>query len=256
MVQLDLTSFACFDTFLPQTFAYPRIFDDVLKVISISNFFTDEECQDCINLVTAQNSGDEKGAAMQVNSATFSPLAQSKRTSTTWYMPYEHMPTLVTKLKHILCLKEGVKQFEEPQIVRYRKGEEFSWHYDEVPAAQLQNGGQRLATALVYLNTLPKIAGGGTIFRDLSSSAGGQGDQLTMRPQRGSLLLFFPAYKDGTPDDRTLHKGEVVASSAKEPKMITQMWIHERPYSPVVPKGNNHEAALPKVAELEQQLGF
>mmetsp|Transcript_10395 Transcript_10395/g.15226 ORF Transcript_10395/g.15226 Transcript_10395/m.15226 type:complete len:186 (-) Transcript_10395:93-650(-) len=184
---------------------------------------------------------------MQVNSATFSPLAQSKRTSTTWFCYYSQMPTLLSKVKSLLGIP--IDQFEEPQVVRYRTGEQFSWHYDEVPAAQLNNGGQRVATLLVYLNTLGNNKGGGTVFRDLYFPSG---EQLTMRPKTGSLLIFFPAFKDGRPDDRTLHKGEV----ALDEKMISQMWIHERPYSPAVPEGNSHGEARELVAAKEVELGL
>ena len=153
---------------------------------------------------------------------------------------------------------------EEPQIVRYRTSEELSWHYGEIPKAQLENGGQRLATLLVYLNELEEGQGGETVFRDLmppknsgdggndsgsggggsedgkkkrrskrnktgavkSSSTNGQQQQLTVRPKTGTALLFFPSYEDGTPDIRTLHKGEV----ALDKKMIAQLWIHEGSY--------------------------
>ena len=138
---------------------------------------------------------------------------------------------------------------EETQVVRYRTGEEFSWHYDEVPGSQLINGGQRVGTFLVYLNTIAKGRGGGTIFRDLKDSSGGE---LTMRPKLGSALLFFPAFADGTPDDRTLHKGEI----AVDEKMITQMWLHERKYDPVIPEGNTHDGLEDLIGAKETELGF
>jgi prolyl 4-hydroxylase len=142
-----------------------------------------------------------------------------------------------------------LEQMEEPQIVRYKTGEEFSWHYDEVPAAQVANGGQRLATLLIYLNTVQ--GGGGTIFRDLKDR---DGNPLTMRPVQGSALLFFPAYANGKPDDRTLHKGEVVTSDNE--KWIIQMWTHERSYQAAVPRGNSQQAALPAVNQASLDLGY
>jgi len=155
------------------------------------------------------------------------------------------MPTLLAKANGRLGIP--LEQMEEPQIVRYRTGEEFSWHYDEVPAAQLDNGGQRIATLLVYLNTVQR--GGGTIFRDLKDASG---EPLTVKPVQGSALLFFPAFANGRPDDRTLHKGQV----AEDPKWITQMWIHERAYKPVVPEGNTHEAAQDALKKVRERLGY
>lgn len=209
-------------------------------VLAIDHFFSEEECR-VVQHVTNMTHRD----AVQVTSATFSPLAQSKRTSTSWFCNYSQMTTLLTKAHCVLGIP--IQHMEEPQIVRYRTGEEFSWHYDEVPRAQLNNGGQRVMTLLVYLNNVSR--GGGTIFRDLKDA---HGKQLTMKPQLGSALIFFPAYKDGTPDDRTLHKGEM----ALEEKWITQMWIHQHPYHPVVPPGNTHDAAMDSIAQQSIQLGY
>jgi prolyl 4-hydroxylase len=154
---------------------------------------------------------------------------------------------MLAKMNHMLGIP--LEQMEEPQIVRYQKGQEFSWHYDEVPAAQLANGGQRLATLLVYLNTVQ--SGGGTIFRDLKDR---DGNPLTMKPVQGSALLFFPADATGKPDDRTLHKGEVV--TLNDEKWIIQMWIHERQYRAAVPRGNSQQAALEAVNQASLDLGY
>jgi prolyl 4-hydroxylase len=109
-------------------------------VLAIENFFTPNECEEVKRVALAV---DDKGP-VQVQSATFSALAQSKRTSTSWFCYYSQVPTLLVKAQHVLGLVMG--HMEEPQIVRYKVGEEFSWHYDEVPRNQLKNGGQRIAT--------------------------------------------------------------------------------------------------------------
>lgn len=262
-------------------------------VLSIDNFFTPEECQECINLTVPsslpdneENTGDHQSAeSLQVNSATFSPLAKSKRTSTTWFCHYAQVPTLLAKARRLFHNIDDVAdsiqptQMEEPQVVRYRTGEEFSWHHDEIPQQQLDNGGQRIATLLVYLNTIENPRrGGGTVFRDLQSSNSNNDDQssmLTMRPKKGSALLFFPARKDGSPDDRTLHKGEVLIEQQSKrrkrrgrkdtsdydnddqaAKMIAQLWVHERDYTPQVPLGNTHEAAVGLIQKTEDKLGY
>ena len=78
------------------------------------------------------------------------------------------------------------------------------------------------------------------------------GDQLKVIPKRGNALLFFPASRDGEPDDRTLHKGEL----SKSEKVIAQCWIHERDYKPAVPVGNNHASANEPIRDKEVQLGI
>eukprot|EP00814_Leptocylindrus_danicus_P020812 CAMPEP_0116022142 /NCGR_PEP_ID=MMETSP0321-20121206/10810_1 /TAXON_ID=163516 /ORGANISM="Leptocylindrus danicus var. danicus, Strain B650" /LENGTH=143 /DNA_ID=CAMNT_0003493155 /DNA_START=170 /DNA_END=601 /DNA_ORIENTATION=- len=139
----------------------------------------------------------------------------------------------------------------------------------------MENGGQRIATLLVYLNSLTDDQdGGATVFRDLKDS---QGQQLKVRPKRGNALLFFPATISGeydatgnvnnaVPDDRTLHKGEPVkissksssssSSSQNKQKVIAQMWVHEREYQPAVPQGNCHMDAEDAVREMERKLGL
>ena len=233
-------------------------------VFKIDNFFTAEECEFHKSLVDPSNSnGQDKMKAVQIRSPTFSSYSISRRTSTTWFCRYEEVPTFLSKAQHLLN-NASLSQMEEPQIVRYRTGEEFSWHYDEIPTAQLANGGQRLATLLVYLNDLDEDRGGGTVFRDLIApgnfiNQGSKGKrtnsittQLIVRPTKGTALLFFPSYKDGTPDPRTLHKGEV----ALDEKIIAQLWIHERDYKAGVPEGNLQSDAIDGVEEVAKRLGF
>ena len=220
-------------------------------VLAIENFFTKEECDTVkeVALVTERSGriDNQDSGPVQVQSATFSALAQSKRTSTSWFCYYSQVPVLLAKAQKVLGIPT-LEQMEEPQIVRYKVGEEFSWHYDEVPSNQLKNGGQRVATLLVYLNDVEK--GGGTVFRDLCD--GNTGEKLTMKPKQGSALLFFPAYRDGRPDDRTLHKGEV----AGDEKWIIQMWIHEHSYKAQLPEGNLQRSAKSAVDEVCASLGF
>jgi prolyl 4-hydroxylase len=213
-----------------------RLLHQSPPVLAIDNFFTRDEC------ATIKGTID---GAYQVNSATFAG-ALSTRTSTSWFCSYSEVPMLLAKANHLLNIP--LQTMEEPQIVRYRKGQQFSWHYDEVPAPQLKNGGQRLATLLVYLNDIH--SGGGTVFRDLES----QGSPLTMQPKRGSALLFFPASRDGQPDDRTLHKGEIL--NGDDEKWIVQMWIHERAYQAVLPPGNANEAARNIMEETSRNLRY
>jgi len=259
-------------------------------VFTIDNFFTKEECDAYQSMASEPSNFDnneqqQTPKAVQITSPTFSSHSISRRTSTTWFCRYKDVPTLLAKARHLLNGDKNaveLNQMEEPQIVRYRTGEEFSWHYDEIPANQLENGGQRLATLLVYLNDLEEGRGGGTVFRDLTppppSSSGGsrisekkprrskgknkskstestanqQQKQLTVRPKTGTALLFFPSYKDGKPDIRTLHKGEV----AKDTKMIAQLWIHQREYRAGVPEGNCQSDAEGVVEMEDERLGF
>jgi prolyl 4-hydroxylase len=224
------------------TYMQLRLLHKSPPVLAIENFMTEAECKE-IQSATSN--------AHQVNSATFQG-SLSTRTSTSWFCHYKDVPVLLAKARHLLNMP--LENMEEPQIVRYERGQEFSWHYDEVPSPQLDNGGQRLATMLVYLTSVAKSKGGGTTFRDLKMTAGDNPNELVMQPKRGSCLLFFPSFSDGTPDDRTLHKSHVLESD--DAKWIVQMWIHQHDYSAVIPAGNSQNAARDIMDKTSKKLGL
>ena len=253
-----------------------RLLHQSPPVLSLDHFLTEDECRDIRSVATTADAADDDEAssstiAHRVDSATFQG-ALSTRTSTSWFCRYDKLPTLLTKAHHLLGVP--LETMEEPQIVRYKGGEEFSWHYDEVPSSQLTNGGQRLGTLLVYLTEVPPSKGGGTTFRDLKESSSSS-SPLVMQPQMGSALLFFPSFKDGKPDDRTLHKSEVLIGDDHEDKnknnnnnnnnnsdddddykWIVQMWTHQRNYQATLPVGNSNEAARDVVEEIGTKLGY
>lgn len=211
-------------------------------VVVIENFLSHSECD---QIQVSVPKGHE------VDSATFRG-SLSTRTSTSWFCHYSDLSTLISKAHHLLNIP--LETMEEPQIVRYERGQEFSWHYDEVPPSQLDNGGQRLATLLVYLTSLPENVGGGTKFRDLRQRNSSSTSELVVQPRKGTALLFFPAFADGKPDDRTLHMSEVMESDI--PKWIVQIWVHQRAYTAVLPKGNSNLAARSIVDGTSHRLGY
>ena len=182
--------------------AYPnmrQIYYDP-PIYEIDNFFTNEECLSYIT--RSQELGFE------INSQTFSVNAASKRTSTTWFLKYSDVPELTSRAMQLLNLH--IQHFEEPQVVRYEFGQQFTWHYDAIPRIQLDSSGNRLVTLLVYLNNVTN--GGSTCFKDLN---------IQVKPTQGKALVFFPCYRDGTNDERTMHAGQV----AMDTKWIAQMYV-------------------------------
>ncbi|KAL9189582.1 hypothetical protein ACHAXT_009257 [Thalassiosira profunda] len=218
-------------------------------VLAIDDFFTPEECDRYVQVsLDAENNqqqpgSDEMQPMLLGQSQTVGKDSRSKaqRTSTTWFHHYAGVPELMAKASRLLGL-EGIERFEEPQTVRYRRNERFTWHLDALgPEEAAKGAGQRAATLLVYLTDLAKEEGGATMFRDL----GGEGP-LKVRPKKGSALLFFPS-AGGIPnapfDIRTLHCGEAVAEDATSEKWIAQLWLRQRGYEPTAPAGNAHGKA-------------
>lgn len=191
-------------------------------VLLVEGFMTGAECKAVRELVGS-------GKAYETPSATFSTLTRSVRTSTTWYVHHTDVAPLCGKVAALLGVDPCT--LEEPQIVRYAVGQRFGWHYDAVPKAQLDNGGQRRATVLVVL--AEPTRGGATGFRDL--------DGLSVPPRLGNALVFFPSDADGVPDERTLHAGQLVQEGEK---WIAQIWVHERQYKPCLPPGAAEDAAM------------
>ena len=69
---------------------------------------------------------------VKMSSQIFGSSAAGQRTSTTWYLPYKD----ATELSDVASKLTGLpsSRFEEPQVVRYEMGEQFTWHYDAISA--------------------------------------------------------------------------------------------------------------------------
>jgi len=220
-------------------------------VLAIDDFFTEEECDRYVASAQDNSKSSGKNEMMQSRSPTVGKdaVAKAQRTSTTWYNHYRNVPELMAKASRLLGLT-SIDHWEEPQTVRYRRNEKFTWHLDALGPAENQQrlGGQRTATMLVYHTTLGEDEGGATIFRDLGCGTG----PLKVRPRKGTALLFFPS-AGGIPDTpfdiRTLHCGEVVSSDASQDKWISQLWLRDFAYKPSAPPKNSHAAAAAAISD-------
>jgi 2OG-Fe(II) oxygenase superfamily len=218
-------------------------------VLALDDFFTSSECDRYIEASTSQSPTVLKSRSPTVGKDA---AAKAQRTSTTFYHPYQQVPELMSKASRLLGLTT-VDRWEEPQTVRYRRNEKFTWHLDALGPLEQQASpaGQRVATLLVYLTSLEKGEGGATLFRDLR---GKEADKyLRVQPKKGMALLFFPSASGivNCPFDiRTLHCGEMVSANAVQDKWIAQLWLRQRRYTPTAPPGNRHEAATEAIGEF------
>jgi prolyl 4-hydroxylase len=81
------------------------------------------------------------------------------------------------------------------------------------------NGGQRVVTVLVYLNTLTEEQGGATHFPNLN---------LKVQPKQGMALVFFPSTVDGLLDRQALHAALPPRNNAT--KYVSQVWVRQAEY--------------------------
>ncbi|KAL6527482.1 putative prolyl 4-hydroxylase 3 [Orobanche gracilis] len=105
---------------------------------------------------------------------------------------------------------------EDLQVLHYEEGQKYEPHYDYIPDVfNTKNGGQRIATVLMYLSDVEE--GGETVFlaakgnfsstqgwNEMSECAKGG---LSVKPKMGDALLFWSTGPDAARDPSSLHGG-------------------------------------------------
>ncbi|KAL3925141.1 MAG: hypothetical protein SGARI_005899, partial [Bacillariaceae sp.] len=107
-------------------------------VLAIGGFFTDAECDRYIEISGAETTNnDSQVESFETRSKTVGKdaSAKSQRTSTTWFHHYKKVPELMAKASRLVGL-DTIAQWEEPQTVRYRPSEKFTWHLDALAPPQ------------------------------------------------------------------------------------------------------------------------
>ncbi|KAF5738103.1 hypothetical protein HS088_TW13G00998 [Tripterygium wilfordii] len=176
------------------------------------NFLTKEESEYLINLakphmqkstVVDSETGKSKDSRVRTSFGTFLTRGRDKmirnieqKIADFTFIPVEH--------------GEGL------QILHYEVGQKYEPHFDYFrDEYSTKNGGQRIATVLMYLSDVEE--GGETVFpaaignfSTLSywnelSECGKRG--LSVKPKMGDALLFWSMKPDGTLDPSSLHGG-------------------------------------------------
>eukprot|EP00232_Nephroselmis_pyriformis_P017771 CAMPEP_0182881898 /NCGR_PEP_ID=MMETSP0034_2-20130328/17446_1 /TAXON_ID=156128 /ORGANISM="Nephroselmis pyriformis, Strain CCMP717" /LENGTH=355 /DNA_ID=CAMNT_0025014947 /DNA_START=1 /DNA_END=1065 /DNA_ORIENTATION=+ len=202
-------------------------------VLAIDGFLTGEECEGIISEVLATNSLETSKIGGGTASDAAATAMSDRRTSQSVMLDAAlaaRFPGVQAAVGMVHSKARGLLPggawdppgrlpapgnfcFELLQAARYEAGQHFLAHEDGFPPELAeQNGFQRHATLLCYLNDVAEGRGGCTTFQHLG---------LAVRPEAGKALLFFPAFRDGAPDPRTLHTAE----DAGDLKWVTQQWI-------------------------------
>jgi hypothetical protein len=114
-------------------------------------------------------------------------------------------------------------QGEALNILYYRVGEEYKYHYDHLPDGGkqdmtfLQESGQRKYTFVISMNE--GYVGGETVFPDLD---------LKYRGRLGDALMFQNLHDDGTANKLMRHAGMPLS---KGTKWVATKWIREKKFS-------------------------
>ncbi|KAL8172110.1 hypothetical protein V2J09_023914 [Rumex salicifolius] len=196
------------------------------------NFLSKEECEYLISLakphmakstVVDSKTGRSKDSRVRTSSGMFLKRGRDKvirniekRIADFTFIPAEH--------------GEGL------QVLHYEEGQKYEPHYDYfLDEFNTRNGGQRIATVLMYLSDVEE--GGETVFPaakgnissvrwwDELSECGKKG--LSVKPKMGDALLFWSMRPDGTLDPSSLHGGCPVI---KGNKWSSTKWMHVGEY--------------------------
>jgi hypothetical protein len=85
-------------------------------VLEIVSFFDDRLCDEYIARAV------ERGE--RYSSQTFAANTATQRTSTTWYLKYDQVPEFLLKANQLT--NKLIETYEEPQVVKYELGQQFS----------------------------------------------------------------------------------------------------------------------------------
>jgi prolyl 4-hydroxylase len=183
------------------------IFDDFLSKEECARFI--EHAKPHLERATVAENGERIVSGYRTND-----LAQLKDSAASFQKP------IIERAAKLIGLP--TENCEAPQILHYHVGEEYKIHSDTFDMASdsgrtfTRQGGQRVATFLIYLNTV--TAGGETSFPEIDAS---------MSPVQGRAVLFHNCFP-GTVirDPRSDHHAMPVLEGEK---WALPLWFREHP---------------------------
>lgn len=187
-------------------------------VVLIDNFLSNDECESLI-----QQAKTKLKPSTVVDLKTGGRQLHQARTSEGMHFNLGENQ-LIQKLEHRISalVDMPVQHGEGIQILHYQVGAEYRPHYDYFPEDEigsnnyLNQGGQRIATIIMYLNDVDE--GGETVFPEIN---------LSVIPKRGSALYFSYYNSLNQTDEKTLHGGSPVI---KGEKWIATKWLRRNFY--------------------------
>ncbi|CAJ2642899.1 probable prolyl 4-hydroxylase 3 [Trifolium pratense] len=196
------------------------------------NFLSKEECEYMINLAKPF-----MAKSSVVDSKTGKSTESRVRTSSGMFLK-RGKDKIIQKIERRIAdfTFIPVENGEGLQVLHYGVGEKYEPHYDYfLDAFNTKNGGQRVATVLMYLSDVEE--GGETVFpaakanfssvpwwNDLSECAR---KGLSVKPKMGDALLFWSMRPDATLDASSLHGGCPVIRGNK---WSSTKWLHLEEY--------------------------
>lgn len=188
-------------------------------VDQLSNFVTDEEADYVVHVAKGRF---KPSTTMSMNGSE----RNKDRTSESVFLntTKDVNDAVLKRIRQRASVVSGVPEsyFEPLQVVKYEHGQFYRQHFDYLDdrSQEVIKHGQRTLTILVYLNTLgPDEEGGGTKFHVLD---------YTVKPEKGSAVMWHNVSSNGSGDARTLHSGEPLTHPGSV-KYAINIWARDRP---------------------------
>lgn len=192
---------------------------DKPHVVVFDNVLSAAECQQLIKLSRAR-----LATSTTVDDLTGNAVPHPDRRSEGTFFHLNETAFIAKLDARIAALMQlPVANGEGLQILNYLVGGEYKPHYDYFPpelsgsAVHIARGGQRVATLVIYLNTVE--AGGETIFPEIN---------LSVVPVQGRAVYFSYYDKNGNIDPLTYHGGNPVVRGEK---WIATKWVRAGVYA-------------------------
>ena len=189
--------------------------DPIIYVVD--DFISEDECQEFINC-----SKDKLQPATVVGLKE--ELKLKDRTNEFAWLEHHANESIHEVSKRLSILVQmPIRNAEMFQVVHYESGTEYKPHFDsfdqstELGKKYWEPGGQRMITALIYLNDVED--GGATYFPELN---------ISINPKKGNVLVFHNTISETTNiNPRSLHAGMPVSSGEK---WAANLWFRENLY--------------------------
>jgi len=197
------------------------------KVFVIDNFLSHVECDALIEL--AMQAGLKSSTVFSGSLANHTHEPATRSSTNSWIERRASSITERVYQRAAHVLKMDIDLFQKPideaaeahthsiaeslQVVRYKKGEEYTAHHDFVyPEQRHRHQPTRFATLLFYLND-EGLEGGHTMFPRAVNRHDYHG--LRVKPEKGKAVLFYSMLEDGNVDDRSQHASEPIEAGEK-----------------------------------------
>ena len=186
--------------------------DPIIYVVD--DFISEDECQEFINC-----SKDKLQPATVVGLDNEQKL-KDRTNEFAWLEHHANESIHEVSKRLSILVQMPIRNAEMFQVVHYERGTEYKPHFDsfdqstELGKKYWEPGGQRMITALIYLNDVED--GGATYFPELN---------ISINPKKGNVLVFHNTISETTNiNPRSLHAGMPVTSGEK---WAANLWFRE-----------------------------